>query len=120
MRSIQNKHHKLEYDPSTHHVQFSGELDLGTAEEYEPLLLLLKEAVDASTDEKLIINLRPLKFINSSAINMLGKFAYYAREQKATVCLQGYSSVRWQRKLLGNLKRAVSSIETELSKPESQ
>ena len=73
-------------------------------EDSDPIQKILDE-VAQSEMECLNLDLTALKFLNSSGINMLCKFAMKLRgSQIANVTVLGTNEITWQAKSLGNLK----------------
>jgi hypothetical protein len=112
---IKTEKYSVTYDSTTATVTCEGSLLLNGSEEYEPILQLLKTS--AEQQEYLTLDLRTLKFLNSSGINMMTKFVVYVSDiEKLDVNLTvvGYKNVAWQEKLSKNLKRLMPTLQTRL------
>jgi hypothetical protein len=83
-------------------------------EEYEPFVQLLDDVAD-SEPPTITLNLRNLRFLNSSGINVLSKFVLKVRQkQTIQMVVQGSKSIPWQGKSLKNLQRLMPSLQLEL------
>jgi hypothetical protein len=105
------------YDPDTAMVTCKGSLLLNGAKEYEPLLQLFNMAAEQQQPNSLTIDLRELKFLNSSGINMMTKFVINVGDIKALdieLMVIGCKNIAWQDKLLKNLRRLMPTIKTKL------
>jgi hypothetical protein len=109
------KKYRLTYDAPTAVVGCHGSLFLNGNKEYEPLLNLLKEAVDQQS-EKLTFDLRGLEFLNSSGINTIMQFVTYVADTKPThfefIVLASESNL-FHRKLSKNLQRLFASLQVK-------
>ena len=118
MESVEIKTEKyyIAYYPNTSAVRCEGALLLNGSQEYEPILQLFKQAAKSEQQsKKLTIDLRSLKFLNSSGINMMTKFVIHASDIEALeLVLVAYKNVAWHEKLLKNLKRLMPSLTTQL------
>jgi hypothetical protein len=111
---IKTKDYSIWFSESESTVFCTGYLRLDGAEEYQPLMDLLVEAIAAQP--ALTVNLRSLEFLNSSGISMLSMFVIKAR-QKGDVSLmfEGSEKILWQTKSLKNLQRLMPTIKLEFS-----
>ena len=73
---------RLEDDNST--VFFKGALRLSGAEDYAPILELLKETL-IHPEASIVLDLRELDFLNSSGITMFSRFVVEARDQAGII-----------------------------------
>ncbi|RCJ42049.1 hypothetical protein A6770_35335 [Nostoc minutum NIES-26] len=110
---IKTEDYNIWYDATDKSVICQGSLRLGGMEEYAAIVQLLDDVV-VQQPSILILNLRDLKFLNSSGINMLSKFVIKVRQQKnMQLMVQGSRNIPWQGKSLKNLQRLMPSIEVE-------
>jgi len=98
----------VNYDNTTATVTFEGKIFLNGAQEYAPILQLLKQAATekAQGQHQLVIDLRSLKLLNSSGITMMTKFIMYVFEDECLnleITFIGLQAVTWHQKLLENL-----------------
>lgn len=117
MREIKESKYRINYNPETATVMCEGSLLLNGAPAYDPILTLLKEAAEEQEPKNLTLDVRGLKFLNSSGINMLTKFVMYIsdiKELQLTVTLMGLKRVAWQSRLVFNLQRLMPSLKVEL------
>ncbi|MCC5618427.1 hypothetical protein LC605_25745 [Nostoc sp. CHAB 5836] len=110
---IKTENYNIWYDAAAKAVIFQGSLRLGGMEEYAPIVQLLDNVV-VERPLTLTLNLRELKFLNSSGINVLSKFVIKVRQQKnMQLMVQGSTNIYWQGKSLKNLQRLMPSLELE-------
>lgn len=113
MKSIDNPEYRVTYDPEAATITWSGSFRL-RGEEYEPILGLMSEAVDARP-VLLTLDVRELQFLNSSGINTLSKFVLQVRKHNASkLHVKGTSAYPWQAKSLKNLERLLPALQLEL------
>ena len=109
--NISHEDYSVNYDESSGLIQCEGAFRLRGSEEYKPILDLLLGAADAAPDH-LTLDLRELKFLNSSGINTLSKFIIQVRKQPATkVLIRGSTEHPWQGKSLKNFQRLLPALE---------
>ncbi len=114
MKDIKTEDYSICYNPVTATVTCQGSLRLSGMEEYEPFVQLLDDVAD-SEPPKIILDLRELKFLNSSGINVLSKFVLKVRQKKTIqMVVQGSKTIPWQGKSLKNLQRLMPSLQLEL------
>ncbi|EDN66730.1 conserved hypothetical protein [Beggiatoa sp. PS] len=90
---------------------------LNGAKEYEPILQLLNMAAEQQQQKTLTINMRELKFLNSSGINMMTKFVINVGDIKSLdieLVVIGNKKIAWQEKLSKNLRRLMPTLKTKL------
>ncbi len=117
MIELKDNKYRICYDPETAIVICEGSLLLNGAPAYEPILQLLKSAAETHEPNGLTIDVRSLKFMNSSGINMLTKFVMYVSDIKKltlTITMQAKKSIAWQEKLCINLQRLLPSLQIQL------
>ena len=115
---IKGKEYEVVYDPAVSTVTFKGELALMGMGEYPPIAALLEQSLeDAASQEvgQLTLDLRDLKFLNSSGINVISKFVIKARRAThVAMTIRGSNSIPWQSRSLVNLKRLLPEMVVEL------
>ncbi|MEM9266061.1 MAG: hypothetical protein AAGA46_11105 [Cyanobacteria bacterium P01_F01_bin.13] len=115
---IKGKEYEVVYDPAVATVTFKGELALMGMGEYPPIAALLEQALEEVTNREpsqLTLNLRDLKFLNSSGINVISKFVIKVRRiGTVAMTIKGADSIPWQSKSLVNLKRLMPGMVVEL------
>lgn len=117
LHEIKDDKYHVVYNHETAIISLEGSLMLNGAIAYEPILNLLKYAAEQQEPNALILDIRSLKFVNSSGINMLTKFIMYIveiKELKITITLHGLQNVAWQKKLSVNLRRLMQNFKENL------
>lgn len=110
---IKTENYNIWYDAMAKTVIFQGSLRLSEIEESAAIVQLLDDVI-VQPPEILILNLRELRFLNSSGINVVSKFVIKVRQQKnMQLVVQGSTSIPWQGKSLKNLQRLMPSLELE-------
>ncbi len=117
MIEINAEKYQVSYTAETAVVTFTGSLLLNGASAYESILQLLKDAACKQDSKQLIIDIRELKFLNSSGINMMTKFIMYIADSDTVqlgikVC--AYKKIAWQARLAINLQRLMPALQAEL------
>ena len=113
MRELKGEEYLVTYDQESHRIVCKGSFRL-RSREYVPITALLQE-VASSAPPVIRLDLRQLRFLNSSGINMLSKFVIKLRKNKRShVIVQGCREFPWQRKSLKNLKRLMPTLELEI------
>jgi hypothetical protein len=111
---ITHNDYQVQYNTATATVTCQGSFRLRGGEEYAPILQVLLEAADAKP-ARLTLDLRGLRFANSSGINMLSKFVLQVRQHQASqVLVRGNSQHPWQQKSLKNLQRLLPGLHLEV------
>lgn len=109
---IKTDKHRIRYNAEQALIICEGSLMLNGAPAYEPILDLMKQAAEQQQQE-LAIDIRELKFLNSSGINMMTKFVMYVSDIKMLdlkiKCIV-YEKVAWQKKLAINLQRLMPEL----------
>jgi hypothetical protein len=110
---IKTENYNIWYDEMAKAVICQGSLRLSEIEESTAIVQLLDDVI-VQQPEILILNLRELKFLNSSGINVVSKFVIKVRQLKnMQLVVQGSTSIPWQGKSLKNLQRLMPSLELE-------
>jgi hypothetical protein len=111
---IQTEDYSIRYDPVTETVICQGSLRLSSMEEYEPIVQLLNDVAD-SEPATMTLNLRELRFLNSSGINVLSKFVIKVRQKgNVQLVVQGSKEIPWQGKSLKNWQRLMPTLQLKL------
>ncbi|MGK7879797.1 MAG: hypothetical protein AB4060_06805 [Crocosphaera sp.] len=111
---VKGENYSVTYDNETITVNFQGSLRLGGMEEYAPIVKLLNQVVDMEP-EIITLDLKTLKFLNSSGISMLSKFVINIRKKKSSaIAVKGSNAIPWQGKSLKNLQRLMPTLTLEL------
>jgi hypothetical protein len=117
MPEVKDKNYCIQYTLEQALVTCEGSLLLNGAVAYEPILNVLKQAADEQEPKKLDVDIRGLKFMNSSAINMMTKFVMYVsdvKELKLVVTIIALRQVAWQERLCINLQRLMPALQSKL------
>lgn len=116
--SIQTHDYSVLVGPESATVTFQGSLRLNAAPEYQPISDLLDQAAaklleaGAST---LTLDLRELKFLNSSGINLLYQFVLRTKKQaKLQLTVIGNEANAWQPKSLSNMVKFMPSLNLQM------
>ena len=115
---IKGKEYEVVYDRAVSTVTFTGELALMGMGEYPPIATLLDQSLEEAVNQEpsqLTLDLRELKFLNSSGINVISKFVIKVRRMdNVAITVKGSNSIPWQSKSLVNLKRLMPGMVVEL------
>lgn len=96
-------------------LHFEGTIRPMNDEDTDPIQKIL-DCVVKSNPESVHLDVTALKFLNSSGINMLCRFAMDLRDhQVPNVKVFGSKAVTWQARSLGNLKGLNPGLELELA-----
>ncbi|NES72545.1 MAG: hypothetical protein F6K24_48800 [Okeania sp. SIO2D1] len=111
---INKEDYKVWYEPETATVSFQGLLREAGIADYEPIEELLKSVI-TSEPETITLNIRKLKFLNSSGMTILSRFVLSLRKKKSIqLIVNGSQSTPWQKKSLGNWQRLMPGLKMEL------
>ncbi|HAI69902.1 MAG TPA: hypothetical protein DCM38_10775 [Gammaproteobacteria bacterium] len=114
IKPIQTDDYHISYDNETTTISCKGALRLSGMDEYEPIVHLFNEVADMKLP-LIYFDLKELKFLNSSGINVLSKFVIRVRQKKTVdMVLQGSNKIPWQGKSLKNLQRLMPTLTLEL------
>ncbi|RKZ37521.1 MAG: hypothetical protein DRQ49_16115 [Gammaproteobacteria bacterium] len=114
---IKTDKYNITYDLANATVTCKGSLLLNGAKEYEPILQLLNQAAEQQQPNSLTIDIRELKFLNSSGINMMTKFVINVSDIKSlelNLIVIAYKKIVWQEKLSKNLRRLMPTLLVKL------
>lgn len=105
----------VHYNTTDETVVFEGSLRLNGMEEYSSISDLLNNVIEQEPG-KIVLNLKNLKFLNSSGISMLSKFVINVRKKNnIQMVVIGTEANPWQSKSLKNLQRLMPSLTLELA-----
>jgi len=111
---IKGKDYDVSYDAKSETVSCQGSLRLSGKDEYAPIVQLLNEVADREPTT-ITLDLRQLKFLNSSGISMLSKFTIRVRQkERIKIVVKGSKDIPWQGKSLKNLQRLMPKLVLEL------
>ena len=112
--NINAENYSLSHDEDNNIITITGALRLNGMGEYAPVLESLQKALELN--DKMVIDLSGLVFLNSSGIAMLSKFIIQARGKAGIeLTVKGSSSVPWQGKSLKNLQRLFPKLNLEIN-----
>ena len=107
---ITHADYQVRYDATMATVTCQGAFRLRGPEEYAPILQLLLDAAETKPPT-LTLDLRALRFLNSSGINVLAKFVLHVRAQQASqIVIKGNAQYLWQQKSLKNFQRLLPGL----------
>lgn len=102
------------YDTVTQTLTCQGALRLADLEEYTPMWQLLSDVIEQKPD-RLTLDLRSLKYLNSSGFNVLSRFVLRVRQETAMqILVRASKKIAWQEKSLKNLQRVMPNLQLEL------
>ena len=114
-QKIQTADFTVYFEASEQTVVLIGSLRLNAAPEYEPISALMSSALEgliAAGKPLLIVDVRELKFLNSSGINLLYQFVLKVRKQGGIgLKVLGSSSNAWQTKSLANMTKFMPTLQ---------
>jgi anti-anti-sigma factor len=111
---IKGENYSVSYDQQTTTIKFDGSLRLNGMDEYQQIVNLLNTVLNTNPDQ-IILNLKDLKFLNSSGINILSKFTIKVRQKKTVqMVLKGSTGIPWQGKSLKNLQRLLPTLQIDI------
>lgn len=114
-QKIQTPDFTVYFEASEQTVVLMGSLRLNAAPEYEPISALMTQALEAliaAGKPVLILDLRELKFLNSSGINLLYQFVLKVRKHGSIgLKVLGSSKNAWQSKSLSNMTKFMPTLQ---------
>lgn len=109
---IKDAGYRVWYEAARKTVWFEGTLRLNSGE-FAPISDLLDRVVETGPDQ-LTLDMRSLRFLNSSGINTLYKFAISLRKRgDIQLVVKSAEDIGWQSKSLPNLKRFLPGVRIE-------
>lgn len=110
MIEINTPDYRVWYDETRNTIAMEGSFRLN-GPLYTPIREML-ENILAQKPAALRLDLTELKFLNSSGINVLAKFAILVRNEGSTaLSVVGSQKIPWQEKSLPNLKKLHPALE---------
>ena len=114
MNEIQENGYILSFDRENQTIVYKGISRLPTLSQYEKIKIFLLEAASRTTD-KLILDLRGLRFLNSSGITTLSMFVIQLREdRRIRLSIRASGNISWQAHSIHNLKKLWNEIDIEV------
>ncbi|MEO0869635.1 MAG: hypothetical protein AAFY17_14595 [Cyanobacteria bacterium J06642_11] len=114
MQIIEGENYTVQSDDQTATIKFQGSLRLSGPAAYAPIDQLMGDLLQQKPD-LITLELRDLKFLNSSGISMISKFVIRVRSaQTVGMTVVGSEDTPWQGKSLKNLQRLLPSLEIVL------
>ncbi|NEQ49532.1 MAG: hypothetical protein F6K11_05280 [Leptolyngbya sp. SIO3F4] len=114
IRAIEGENYLVQCDDQTATITFQGSLRLSGPDAYMPINNLMGDLLKQGP-ELIKLNLRDLRFLNSSGISMISKFVIRVRSTKTvSMVVVGSQDTPWQGKSLKNLQRLLPSLEIVL------
>ncbi|MBT9317777.1 slr1659 superfamily regulator [Leptothoe spongobia] len=111
IRAIEGENYLVQCDEQTATITFEGSLRLSGPDAYAPIAQLMRDLLKQGP-ELIKLNLRDLRFLNSSGISMISKFVIRVRSEKTVnMIVVGSQNTPWQGKSLKNLQRLLPSLE---------
>lgn len=111
---ITHEDYAVQYDVETATIVCRGSFRLRGNEDYGPILQMLTQAADAKP-ETLTLDVRALRFLNSSGINTLSKFILQVRKLSTSqMVIKGSRAFPWQSKSLKNFQRLLPALQLEI------
>lgn len=101
---IEAPSYSVVYSEEEQRVSFSGTLRLQGRSEYQEIYSLLMEAADRA-ESGLTLDLKGLRYLNSSGISSLSLFVVQMRKRSMPVTIIGNSAMSWQAKSIRNFER---------------
>ena len=114
---IKTEKYNIIYEPTAATITCSGSLLLNGIKEYEPILQLFNTAAEQQQPNRLTVDMRELRFLNSSGINMMTKFVINVSDikmLKLKVEIVCDRKIAWQEKLSKNLRRLMPALIVKL------
>lgn len=111
---IKHDDYQIAFDNATATVVCAGSFRLQGGE-YAPIETMLAQAADAKPP-LITLDVRELRFLNSSGINTLSKFVLRVRKHNASqIVVRGNTQYPWQKKSLSNLERLLPGLQLEFA-----
>lgn len=111
---IKTEDYSVWYETATTTVNFQGLLRLAGIPDYEPIIQLLNDVTEQEP-QTITMNLRELKFLNSSGMSVLSRFVIGVRKKKTIhLVVKGSHDISWQEKSLNNWQRLMPTLTLDL------
>ena len=118
-QKIQTSDFTVYFEASEQTVVLMGSLRLNAAPEYEPISQLMTQSLEklvSNGKPTMVLDVRDLKFLNSSGINLLYQFVLKVRKQGGIgLKVLGSSSNAWQTKSLGNMTKFMPTLQLDIN-----
>lgn len=102
------------YDAVTQTLTCQGALRLADLKEYTPMWQLLSDVIDQKPSP-LTLDMRSLKYLNSSGFNILSRFVLKVRQETTIhMLVLATRKIAWQEKSLKNLQRLMPNLQLEM------
>ena len=112
---IKTEKYSVEYTKNDRQITFKGILRLQEKDEYREIFELLTQAANETTGLPLKLDMRKLKFLNSSRISALSMFIIKMRKLDKDISIRGNESIPWQMKSLKNFQKLYGKVEITFS-----
>ena len=112
---IKTEKYSVEYTKNDRQITFKGILRLQEKDEYREIFELLTQAANETTGLPLKLDMRKLKFLNSSGISALSMFIIKMRKLDKDISIRGNESIPWQMKSLKNFQKLYGKVEITFS-----
>jgi len=110
---IQTENYYVTYDSQTETITVSGSFRLHTPD-YNAIVSQMNQAADTA-ENTLTLDIRRLRFLNSSGINMFYKFVRHVRHCPVNqLVVLGSNQVPWQQKTLKNFEKLWPGLRLEI------
>ncbi|RKZ88433.1 MAG: hypothetical protein DRR19_12550 [Candidatus Parabeggiatoa sp. nov. 1] len=111
--AIETNEYQIVRDFTNATISLQGKLRLKSVKEYNPIVEMFDQLIDQEPPV-VMLNLRDLRFINSSGINVLSKFLLKVQRKNASqLTVQVSEQYAWQKKVLKSLKRIMPELQLE-------
>ena len=111
MMKLKDGDYSLAFDENASTIVFQGSSRLSNLSEYEEIKNFLFDAAKKVMGV-LVLDLRELRFLNSSGITTLSMFVIQLRkEQRIKLQVLGSKSISWQERSIHNLKKLWADVE---------
>lgn len=105
--------YSIQYDEVTQTITCQGALRLAELGDYASLSQLLDSIIDQKPPQ-LTLDMRRLRFLNSSGFNILSKFVLKVRQEGTMqMIVQATKDIPWHEKSLKNLQRLMPGLQLE-------
>ena len=106
---------KLTYQDNEQTIDIAGSMRLANLSEYEVVGDFFKKAAGKAQD-KLIMDVRNLQFLNSSGITTFSMFILSCKKEgKPKLIVLGSNDISWQEKSLRNFKKLWDDVEVQIT-----
>ena len=111
---IKHEDYEVSYNSDTATIICRGSFRLRGAAEYAPILEIFNQAANTKP-ETITLDIRGLKFLNSSGINTMSRFIIQVRKHKTSqMVIKGRKEIPWQKKSLRNFQRLLPKMQLKV------